>query len=79
MFNICTNLIKIETLNTDVTYVLKMHTVTWNHLLYLNQAMRGYEEMNAYRDMLEKARADEYHVDAVLWKFCDLDVHPTDR
>lgn len=51
----------------------------WLYIVMNDMAMRGYEEMNEYRDMLEKARTDEYHVDAVLWKFCDLDVHPTDR
>lgn len=49
------------------------------NVIFLVQAMRGYEEMDSYRDMLENARIDETHADAVLWKFCDLDVDPEDR
>lgn len=43
------------------------------------QAVRGYEELDEYRDLLENARNDEKHADAVIWKFCDLDIHPEDR
>ena len=35
--------------------------------------------MNDYLDLLETARSDDKHADAVLWKFCDLDVDPEDR
>ncbi|KAL4240883.1 hypothetical protein ACF0H5_001666 [Mactra antiquata] len=51
----------------------------WLFRVMNDLTMRGYEEMNDYRTMLEEARADENKVGAVLWKFCDLDVHPTDR
>ncbi|XP_078319651.1 SPARC-like isoform X2 [Crassostrea virginica] len=37
-------------------------------------------ELNAeYLGMLKEAEVDKNHVDAVIWKFCDLDVHPQDR
>ncbi|KAL5018791.1 hypothetical protein ScPMuIL_004513 [Solemya velum] len=35
--------------------------------------------LDEYLDMLEDARRDDMHADAVLWKFCDLDNHPRDR
>lgn len=37
------------------------------------------QELDDYLDLVEAATHDDTHADAVLWKFCDLDVHPTDR
>lgn len=51
----------------------------WLYRVMNDMAMRGYEELDEYRDLLENARHDEKHADAVIWKFCDLDVHPDDR
>lgn len=51
----------------------------WLYRVMTDMAMRGYPELDNYRDFLEKARHDENHAGAVIWKFCDLDVHPNDR
>ncbi|XP_060581937.1 SPARC-like [Ruditapes philippinarum] len=51
----------------------------WLFRVMTDMAMRGYPELDDYRDFLEKARHDENHAGAVIWKFCDLDVHPNDR
>ncbi|XP_045213549.2 SPARC-like isoform X2 [Mercenaria mercenaria] len=51
----------------------------WLYRVMTDMAMRGYEEVDEYRDLLENARHDKEHADAVIWKFCDLDVHPNDR
>ena len=43
-----------------------------NVLLYSPQANR--EQLDEYLEMLQTARSDDKHADAVIWKFCDLDV-----
>ena len=37
------------------------------------------EQLDEYLALLESARNDDKHADAVIWKFCDLDVDPEDR
>ena len=44
---------------------------------YISQANR--EQLDEYLALLEAARNDDKHADAVIWKFCDLDVDPEDR
>ena len=48
-----------------------------NVLFYSPQANR--EQLDEYLEMLQTARSDDKHADAVIWKFCDLDVDPVDR
>ncbi|XP_061168059.1 SPARC-like isoform X2 [Saccostrea echinata] len=40
---------------------------------------RRHELEEDYIEMLKSAEKDAEHVDAVIWKFCDLDIHPQDR
>lgn len=51
----------------------------WLFRVMNDMVMRGYEEVEDYRELLENARADESHADAVIWKFCNLDIDPEDR
>ncbi|KAL3877298.1 hypothetical protein ACJMK2_035028 [Sinanodonta woodiana] len=48
-------------------------------LFVVMQELAKRQELDEYQGMLESAQHDEVHTDAVIWKFCDLDVHPTDR
>lgn len=41
--------------------------------------MAKNHEIDEYMEMFDKARHEEDHADAVIWKFCDLDTHPHDR
>lgn len=45
----------------------------------MEELARRNELDGDYVEMLKSAEKDKNHVDAVIWKFCDLDVHPQDR
>ncbi|XP_046336261.1 SPARC-like isoform X2 [Haliotis rufescens] len=49
----------------------------WLFLVMKQLASR--DELGEYIDLLDKARNDANHTEAVLWKFCDLDSSPQDR
>lgn len=50
----------------------------WTKLrIFMFKASR--DELGEYIDLLDKARNDANHTEAVLWKFCDLDSSPQDR
>ncbi|XP_048761455.2 SPARC-like isoform X2 [Ostrea edulis] len=51
-----------------------------NWLFKVMEELARRNELEAdYIQMLKSAESDKNHVDAILWKFCDLDVHPQDR
>lgn len=49
----------------------------WTFVVMKEMARRN--ELGDYIPLLKNANADDHHTDAVIWKFCDLDVQPQDR
>lgn len=48
-------------------------------LFRIMRELANREQLDEYLALLESARNDDKHADAVIWKFCDLDVDPEDR
>ncbi|XP_050394374.1 SPARC [Patella vulgata] len=48
-------------------------------LFIVMKQLAGRDELNEYLDLLESAKEDANHTDALIWKFCDLDTSPQDR
>lgn len=48
-------------------------------LFRIMRELANREQLDEYLDLLKTARSDDKHADAVIWKFCDLDVDPEDR
>lgn len=48
-------------------------------LFRIMRELANREQLDDYLDLLETARTDDKHADAVIWKFCDLDIDPEDR
>ncbi|XP_052068848.1 SPARC-like [Mytilus californianus] len=49
----------------------------WTFVVMKEMARRN--ELGDYLELLKTANADDHHTDAVIWKFCNLDVRPQDR
>lgn len=49
----------------------------WTFVVMKEMARRN--QLGDYVPLLKTANADDHHTDAVIWKFCDLDIHPKDR
>nr|BAK22656.1 secreted protein [Pinctada fucata] len=50
----------------------------WTYVV-MKEMARCHQLDTEYLDLLKKATADDHHTDAILWKFCDLDIRPHDR
>nr|AND99565.1 SPARC [Pinctada fucata] len=50
----------------------------WTYVV-MKEMARRHQLDTEYLDLLKKATADDHHTDAILWKFCDLDIRPHDR
>ncbi|ESP03836.1 hypothetical protein LOTGIDRAFT_109908, partial [Lottia gigantea] len=48
-------------------------------LFIVMKQLAAREELHEYLDLLESAKSDANHTDALVWKFCDLDQNPQDR
>lgn len=50
-----------------------------NWFFVVMEDLANRAQIGDYGNLLETAKEDDYHSDAVIWKFCDLDKDPQDR
>ncbi|XP_041362688.1 SPARC-like [Gigantopelta aegis] len=48
-------------------------------LFIVMKQLAARDELGSYIKLLDSAKDDANHTDAIIWKFCDLDVSPQDK